>query len=459
MKKTTLIASILIILLIILAPLIGNTFMQKLIDENVEALKVNGLVLKRVTGDSGYLNTKKHFEFVLQNADAFTNYVSAYTKTKMPSYVKKILSGVTLAVDAQYSNIPFSKAITLQIYMLRLSSTLMQEMQMNDPDAYKHFVHFLASKGILYHIEYNLVSKDFNGFIKDIDDAYTFKDGAKLLMQLQGARFRGHGDILAPKRLSFTLNKMKFDVNDGINIFSADINTLRSSSDFESFSKYTSSTKVFFINLLFKSPQDDINISLDKLDVSSTSTVKNEKVALRSKSFIESLVFHSKKIDFSLQTFNSDISVNALDKQSYENFSLLLAQSKTMNKALLQQKMQKSLLTLLSHGLHVKVSDISLQNITINKVEELGSMKIQSDLKVKADKDLAAKSKITPMLLLSNIEMDMNIKLANALYLKLIEDSPMAPTIASYVKKDADSVYFDIHFQDAKLMINDKTVQ
>jgi len=459
MKKTILIASILVILIVVLAPLVGNSSMQKLIDENVEALKVNGLVLKHVTSDSSYLNTKKHFEFVLQNADVFMNYVSSYTKTKMPSYTKKILSGAIIAVDTQYSNIPFSKAITLQIYPLRLSSTLMQEMKMNDPDTYKHFVHFLASKGILYHIEYNLVSEDFNGFIKDIDDAYMFKNGAKLLMKLQGARFSGHGDILAPQRLSFTLNKMKFDVNDGINIFSADINTLQSSSDFESFLKYSSSTKIFFINLLFKSSQDDINISLDKLDVSSTSTVKNEKVALRSKSFIESLVFHSKKVDFSLKTFHSDISVNALDKQSYENFSQLLAQSTTMNKMLLQQKIQKSLLTLLSHGLHVKVSDISLQNITVNKIEELGSMKIQGDLKVKADKNLLTKGKITPMLLLSNIEMNMNIKLANALYLKLLEDSPMAPTIVSYAKKDANFVYFDIHFQDSKLMINDKIIQ
>ncbi|MMZ71232.1 hypothetical protein D1872_345290 [compost metagenome] len=53
----------------------------------------------------------------------------------------------------------------------------------------------------------------------------------------------------------------------------------------------------------------------------------------------------------------------------------------------------------------------------------------------------------------------MKIKLANALYLKLIEDSPMVPTIVSYAKKDADSVYFDIHFQDEKLMINDKIIQ
>ena len=448
MKKTTLIASFFLVLVIVLAPLIGNSFMQKLIDENIQSLQANGLVLKKVTNDAGYLNTKKHFEFVLQNLDAFSNYINAYTKTKMPSYVNKILSGATIAADVQYSNIPFSKAIVVQIYPLSLSTTLMREMQRNNADAYKHFTEFLKKKGILYHIEYNLVSEDFNGFIKDIDDAYTFKDNAKLLMELKGARFSGHGDILTPQRLQLSINTMKLDVQDGMNSLLIDIDTLRNKSDFESFSKYVSSTKVFSIKLVLQGPKDDVNITLKNFDVSSSSALKDGKVAVRSKSFIGNLAFHSRKADFSLTNFNSDIAVNDLDKQSFETFSQLLAQSKSINKAMLQQKMQKSLLALLSHGLHVKVSDISLQNITLNKIEQLGSVKIQSDLKVKEGSNL-----------LQNTEMEMNIKLSKRVYLKLLEDSPMAPTIASYAKKDADFVYFDIHFQDAKLMINDKIIQ
>jgi len=459
MKKTTLIASLVVIILIIIAPLIGNSFMQKLIDQNVEALKSNGLVLKKSINDVSYLNTKQHFEFVLQNTDALANYLSSYTKTTMPSYINKVFKDATIAADIEYSNIPFSKAITIQIYPLTLSHTLMQEMKINNPKAYKHFMNFLASKGILYHIEYNLVSEDFNGFIKDIDESYDFKDNAKLIMKLNGARFHGTGDFLAPQRLEFSIHTMKFDVQDGINTLLMDINTLRNSTHYESFSEYKSNTKVFHIKLSVKSSQDDINIIIDNLDVTSSSAVKNEKVDLRSKSFIESLVFHSKKVDFSLNTFNSDIAINALDKQSFANFSELLAKSKTMNKAVLQQKMQKSLLALLSYGLEVKVSDFSVQNITIHKVQQLGGMKITSDLKVKEDKDFANKLKVSPMLLVTNIEANMNITLAKALYLKVIENSPMAPAIASYAKQDADFIYFDIHFKDARLMVNDKVIQ
>jgi hypothetical protein len=445
MKKTTLIASLLIILLIILAPLIGNRSMQKIINKNIEALQSNGLLLAKSTSDTGYFNTKQHFEFILQNSDALANYLSSYTKTTMPPSINKVFENATIAVDIEYSNIVFSKAMTIQIYPLTLSSTLMQKMKSNNPEAYKHFIHFLESKGILYHIEYNLVSENFNGFIKDIDEHYDFKDKAKLLMQLDGARFEGEGDLLAPQRLKLRINTMKFDVQDGTNKLFIEINNLRNNTSYESFSKYTSRSKVYHMKLTLKSAQDDINIIINNLDVTSSSAEKNEKVDLGSKSFIESFIFHSRKMDFSLQTFHSDISINALDKQSLKNFSRLLAQSKTMNQAVLQQKMQRSLLALLSHGVEVKISDLSLQNIIINKIEALGGMKITGE--VKENKGLA------------DIEINMNVKLAKALYLKIIEDLPMAPAIVSYAKQDADAVYFDIHFKDARLMVNDKVIQ
>ena len=99
-----------------------------------------------------------------------------------------------------------------------------------------------------------------------------------------------------------------------------------------------------------------------------------------------------------------------------------------------------------------------MQNIIVHN-EELDGMKIKSDIRVKEDKDLVAKGKISPMFLLSDITLDMKIKLAKALYLKIIENSPMAPLIVSYAKKDAQNVYFDILFRDTQLMINDKIVR
>jgi len=459
MKKTALILTLLITLVILLFPLIGNSFMQKLIDENIQTLQSNGLIIKKKSEQSGYLNTKQHFEFVLKNTDAFENYVNSFTRTKLPASLHALLQDATIGADIAYSNIPFSKAVTIEIYPMSLSNTLMQEIKANNPKMYKQFVSFLQSQGILYHIEYNLLSEDFSGFIKDIDEKYDLKKSASLLLQLQGSDFVGNGNLLAPKQFRFNLHLLNITLNDDTNRVIIKIDDFHNKTDFDSFSKYINNMNLFHLQIVMQNSQDDINIAVDNLDTTSSSSVQNNKVNLRSKSFIQNIVFDSKKLNFRLKALNSDIFVNGLDKQSYEKFSQLLAEAKTMNRALLQEQMQNTLLSLLSHGLHVKVADFSLQNITVKKIEELGGMKIQSDVTLKEDKDLVSKGQISPLLLLSDIELDMKIKLANTLYLKLIEDSPMAPTIVSYAKKDADAVYFNILFKDTKLMINDKIVR
>ncbi len=452
MKKTTLILTLIIILVILLFPFLGNSFMQKLIDENIQLLQSQGLVLKKSTKETGYLNTKEHFEFVLQDTQALQNFLRSYTKSGMPRAAEKVFQGARIGADVAYSNIPFSKAVTVEVYPLRLSDRLMQEMKKNNPKAYKYFREFLDAKGFLYHVEYNVLSNDFNGFIKDIDEYYSVKKSANVRMQLEGARFRGEGNLFAAEHLTFEIKTMKLALQDALNRLSFEINNLQNRSKFASFSHYTTETKVFQTNFLMQTPQDDINITVQNADMrSSSSSEKNDKVALHSKSFIDTLVFHSNRLNFSLKTFNSDISVEGLDRQSYERFSQLLAQSKEIK--------QQALLAMLAHGLHVKVSDLSFENITLNKVEELGSMKIQSDVTIAQDKDFASKLKVSPLGLLANVEMNMQIRVAKALYLKMIEDTPLASVIVSYVKQDADNVYFDVVFKNTKLLVNDRVIE
>lgn len=458
MKKTALIFTSLVILVIFLLPLIGNRFMQKYIDENIQSLQSQGFVLKKSTKDAGYLNTKQHFEFVLKNTDVFENYVNAYTKTKFPASLYALLQDATIGVDVTYSNILFSKAVTIEIYPLRLSETVMQNIKANNLDAYKQFLHFLQSQGILYHIEYNVLSQDFSGFIKDIDEKYDLKKNSSLLFQLQGSNFTGNGNLFAPNKLRLNLHLFKLELRDDLNRVVININDLYAKTDFDSFSKYVNHMSLFHVQIAMQSSKDDISIVIDDLDTTSSSSAQNNKVNLHSQSFIQNIALYSKRLNFKLKSLHSDVSVEALDKQSYEKFAQLLAESKTMNKTLLQKQMQNRLLSLLSHGLHVKIKELSLQNIIVDN-EELDGMKIQSDIRVKEDKDLVAKGKISPMFLLSDITLDMKIKLAKALYLKIIENSPMAPLIVSYAKKDAQNVYFDILFRDTQLMINDKIVR
>lgn len=459
MKKTTLSISLLVIILIVLAPLIGNSFMQKLINENIKNLAANGIVLKSQKEQSSYLSTKKHFEFILKNSDAFVNYLRAYSKTKIPESVKTLFQRAIIGVDVEYSNIPFSKAIILEIYPRTFSKKLMQQMQVKSPDIYKHLKTFLDAKGILYHIEYNLLSEDFSGFIQNIDDAYTLQKNKKISMKLLDTHFRGNGNIIAPKSLKITVNTIKFNIQDAANNFTFNIDDLKSASTFTSYTHYSSKSKIHHINLSLQTPKENVNIDINNLHVNSFSKNKDKKITLSSKTSIEDFKFHSQKVNFDIENLNTHVSMQGLEAKSFETFIKLFATSNKVNNALLQVELRSSLTHLLSHGFKIEIPDISCSKFTLNKVRDLGSVKINADIQIKEDKDLIEKLKISPMLLLSNLSAKADIKLANAMYLKIIENSPMAPTIASYAKKDADSVYFHILFDDSRLMVNDKVIK
>jgi len=68
MKKTSIIIVAVILLIIALLPVVGNKFMQNYIQESMSQVNKHGLKLESMKTDSGYLNTKKHLEFVIEDS-------------------------------------------------------------------------------------------------------------------------------------------------------------------------------------------------------------------------------------------------------------------------------------------------------------------------------------------------------------------------------------------------------
>lgn len=433
--------------------------MQNIINENVKVLEKNGLILQSQRDDENYFYSRKHFEFRVQNVDEFLKYLKSYTKTPVSSSFYNILRSGVIASDVEYSNIPFSKSITMEVYPLSLSKKLMNQMKQTDVQAFEHLKNFLQAKGILYHIDYNLLSKDFNGFIKDINDKYTFKDNQKIAMVLQNVRFNGEGELFSPSRFEISVDKVYLSMNKGSEKLFANIDNFKSSSNLQSLYERTSDTKIYTCNISIHSPKGNLDVSMKDMETSLSSTLQNGRVNMHFKNYIDTFKFDTPKMWFALNDLNSEVAIKNLHKEKLAEFSHLLTISKTIAKSQFQKEMQKSLLALLSHGLNVRVKDVSIGDITINKTEDLGSMKIFADLKMKEDKDLTNKFQASSKKLLDDLQMQAKIKLANALFLKLIEESPMAQVMVSYAKKDADAFYFDIVFRNAKLMINDKYIQ
>ena len=156
------------ILLAAALPIIGNKLVENSIEDRLTTLGSYGLEVSKAETTSSYLNTKKHFEFLLRDGDKFIEYLNKYSDQQIPPYVNAAFEGVLIGADVEYSNIPLSRALTVDIYPLSLSKNMMSSIKENDLDFYNYFEKFLHSKGVLYHINYNIVSEDFDGFLVDL---------------------------------------------------------------------------------------------------------------------------------------------------------------------------------------------------------------------------------------------------------------------------------------------------
>ena len=312
---------------------------------------------------------------------------------------------------------------------------------------------------MLYHINYNIVSEDFDGFIKDIKESYTLKDGTTLNLNLLNATYSGNGELIAPNQITSNIDIVNLEIQNAKTKINFTLSDLSSSSSFESSSRYISSADLKNFKLVVDATSDKLFLNATGIKVKLSSNTQGSKAELNAKSSLESLSIKSDKIDAVMKNFAYDIALNSLDKDSFEEFRVTLSNIKASSYADMQKEIEKSLVKLLSHGLNLNIAKLSLENITLNKTENLEGFDIKSKLKIKEDKDLATKIATSPLLVSKNVEMSINLKLSKALYVKLTNDVPMASVADSYAKEDADSVLFDFTFINDELKVNGKALR
>jgi len=152
MKKLPLILIVIILIAIAILPIIGNKFMQNRVQDEITLLSSHGLKVEKLDTKESYLNTKKHFEFILENSSDMIKLLNHYTKYQGHAYNDKLFNGFKIGVDVEYSNIPFTKTINFDIYPLAMSKLMEQNMKTEDVKFYEYMAKFLANKGILYHV-------------------------------------------------------------------------------------------------------------------------------------------------------------------------------------------------------------------------------------------------------------------------------------------------------------------
>ncbi len=447
-----------IILLIASVPIIGNQFIEGTLNDKIQNLKLNGLGVNDSTTQSSYLVTKKHYEFFAQDVDKFIAYLNRYSDEQLPPYVNAALDGAVVGVDLEYSNLPFIKDVSIDLYPLSLSKPMKAEIKKEDAKFSEYLESFLQNRGVLYHVDYDMASESFKGYVKDIDERHTLEDSTKLHLKLKNAIYSGKGELIAPTQLNSSVSTISLEVEQDSQSLDVELNNFTSFSDFKSHSSYVNAFGLQSVKLTaLTQTNEKIILSASNVKVNVELNTEGKRTWIGAKNSLQNLYLSSKDVNFKAASFIYDASLEDMDKDSFEALRVI-ASKLSKNSSNLEDRMKNALVELFSKGLKLNVSDFSLNEIVLSDAQNLGSTSLGATLVLKEDSDLAKKIDQSLLLLTSSVDMDVKFKLSKKIFGLIERTFPMATMIKNYAKEDGVNLIYDVSMKNGEFRVNGKAL-
>ncbi|WP_415397330.1 hypothetical protein [Sulfurimonas sp. CS5] len=457
--KKIIIALVVVITLVALLPIVGNSVAEGFLKTRVSLLTSNGLELKNDKTESTYLTTKKHYEFLFSDASKFIQYLKQYSDSKIPPFTDAMISGVLVGIDIEYSNFPLSSKVSVDIYPLALPANITNELKKENQPFYTYIDKLLQSKGVLYHINYYISNELFDGYIKDIDEEYLFDNGTKMTVKLFNATYYGSGPLIAPKNLQTTISKIIIKVDESTSDMKFEINDLSSASTFESQSTFVSGATMKSMSIVVDDTKSsELEASVDNIKVNISSNTQGKKAEFHVKSSLGEFIFNSKDANVSATGFNYDISLKGVEKDSYEEFIKLTSHANKSSSPEFEEKFKETVVKLLSKGLSLNIADMSLKKITIEDKITIDGFSLMAKILLKEDADLAKKLKSSHLSISKNLNLASSIKFSKEFYALMNKEIPITGMANLLAKEDGNNLIFEIKLNDGKLSVNEKAL-
>ncbi len=460
MKKIIL-AIMLLVIVVLLLPIFGNSVTKTILNDRVTILTSNGLTLKNDTTQATYFTTKNHYEFSVSDTGRFVKYLNQYSDAQIPPYVDALIDGVNVGIDIEYSNFPFYSKVLVDIYPLSLSTKTMNEFKSSDVNFYAYVKDLLESRGVLYHINYDITAEEFDGYIKDIDEKYDFSNGTKIGFKLQGATYEGQGPLIAPRSLRSNISDINLDVYYAGQSFIFKLNDLSSAFTFQSRSTYASSASIKSFSILIdENKSGKTNFDIDEMKMNLSSNTQGKSAEFYIKSSIGKLKVKSKGSNIIASDFNYDISIDGVDKDSYEEFRELTSSANVSTNYSLsfEKKLQEAVTNILSKGFVITIADLSIAKIGLENKKPIDAFSMMIKIVLKEDASLAKKLKSSPMTFVNNINLDSTIKLSKDFYTLINREAPLTAIANPYSIIDGDKIIFKIKLEDGRVIVNNKVI-
>lgn len=469
MKKLWILAAL--ALLVALLPLIGNRVVKNTIEQRLETLSQNGLEAKLQKEERSYLKTKLHYTITVKDEKRFLSYLQSYSSKDLPPYTKSLLEGVVFAVDIGFSNIPFSEKISIDLYPLKLSDVTMEELQKNNPDFYAFLSKILKKRALLYHIDYDVTSSEFEGHMKDLNEHFTMRDDTNVSLLFSGVAASGKGMLLAPDSLRMQVKHIAISMSNDADALQFDINDLLTTNSFESSTTYITSSKLssakIVLHTISKGVQapkkivENIEAGVKNFSLSGSSDTQGKDAEFFAKISADELHFSQNAKSFLFKGFNYDSALSGVEKESFIKLQQLIEKSsQTPNSSpQLEQELEALLVKIFAHGLEFKMADLSLAELSTPDVQNIDGFKIALQADLKSDPTFVQKYQQNPDAFVKNLSVISDMRFSRPFYMLLNRVYPVDLMFANYKKEQGDSILFHIEFKNGVIMINGKVVQ
>ncbi len=467
MKKIIVVAVLLAGLALI--PFVGNKVVKQTIENRLHTLSQYGLEARLLKEKKSYLNTQLHYSVTVSDEQKFLEYLQHYSSQQLPPYTKSLLDGVEFGVKIAYSNIPFSEKIAIDLYPVKLSESSMRELQAQNEELAKFAQELLDKRALQYHIDYDIVSAEFRGYMKDLSQTLKLDRNESMHVEFSGVRASGKGMLLAPDTLQshvehFTL-KIE-DTNSSMEVIFEKLNTMTT---FESETTYVTTMNVANMKIDAKqtvavgdaTKNADVAIVLKQLATELSSDTQANSAQLFGKMHFGSLQIDADSKHYIFKGFNYDFSLEELAKASYIKLHNIIKKASSSSQLTPKQEnmIEEEVVKILANGLHAKIADLSLQELSLPSSKNVPGFSAMMDLRIHKDPTLLQRYKKDPDALVKNIQIDATLRLSKPFYALLNDVYPVELMFGQYKQEQNDRVVFVITFKEGVTKINQKVLR
>jgi len=399
----------------------------KEIEKQLAALQTNGFVIEnRVKKDDG-----EYFEISLSDLHKFSTLVPQYKQVlleedkaalkDMKLGVELVTSGATVSADIYPVKIPLKEA---------------------SADEKKKLETFLAKKALLLHVNYNGLTKGFDGYLKDINEGVE-----AVSLKLTGLTFEGTADEV----LTLVYNMKNLRVEDRLTKKPLmDVSGIKSDMVYTGLNYYVTNGTASLDSITLNLEDKLGKIALSDMQMHVKSDIKDDLLDTRAQMLVKTADIDMQGQKVALNTMTFDYGLKNIDMQAFNEVVTFM---ENIEQNVNSDDVEKSIQTLLSKGMIFDIHKIGVDDITFG-AESLKGLSLQAHIGFEKDPELFKKLQTMPESALTSMNIDSKISISNEIFSEILKDPRAMMLMMIQPKEENGYKVYDIAMDKGALSIN-----